>query len=507
MPDHFNVNYHNGQENNQESHIVIESSLESESSHDWSYVTKELLDTLPQAWTRGLLYFLVLFVAIGLPWAIFSKVDETGTAQGRVEPQEEPIKLDSAVAGTVTKIEVKEGERVKAGQVLLVLESDLIKSDLNQAQEKLEGQLNRLNQLNLLKNQLIFSLSTQRQQNQAAELEKQSQIEQAQQSLEIVQNTYNLLESEKNAQLSQAEASLKNAQTSSQIARIRLDSAQREIERYQNAWQEGIASEIQVVQKKDEAQEKQQIYEQSQGEIEQAQLRIAEQKSSYQKSLKQAQSDIEQANLRLSEQKRSLQTLTHSNKLALLKIEEQLKNIETDITSLNSEIEQTRNQIKSLNFQLSQYTLKAPASGIVFQLPIQKAGAVVQQGTHIAEIASDNSPLIVRAQMPTTQSGSLEEGLPVKLKFDAYPFQDYGLLEGKLSKISPTTSEIDTPNGKIEVYKLEISLNQTCMPSANQCIPLRPGDTATAEVIVRQRRIIDFILDPFKKLQKGGLEL
>jgi HlyD family secretion protein len=36
---------------------------------------------------------------------------------------------------------------------------------------------------------------------------------------------------------------------------------------------------------------------------------------------------------------------------------------------------------------------------------------------------------------------------------------------------------------------------------------LRPGDTATAEVIVRQRRIIDFLLDPFKKLQQGGVKL
>ena len=45
------------------------------------------------------------------------------------------------------------------------------------------------------------------------------------------------------------------------------------------------------------------------------------------------------------------------------------------------------------------------------------------------------------------------------------------------------------------------------MPTANQCIPLRPGDTVTAEVVVRQRRIIDFVLDPFKKLQKGGLQL
>lgn len=511
MPDYVNVNgkvdSQNSQEKNQEDYIIIESTPESQPSQDWSYATKELLDTLPRAWTRGLLYFIFLFVAIGLPWAILSKVDETGTAPGRIEPQEETIKLDSAVTGTVSKIEVKEGESVKAGQVLIVLESDLVKSDLIQAQDKLEGQLNRLNQLNLLKNQLIFSLSTQKQQNQAGELEKQSQIDQAQQSLESLKNTYSLIESEKNAQLRQAEVSWKNFQTSYEIAKIQLTNAQREIERYQNAWQEGIASEIQVVQKKDEAQEKQKIYEQSKADIQQARLRIAEQKSSYQKSLKQSQSDIEQAKLRLSEQKRSLQTLVHSNELALLKIEEQLKNIETDVTSLKAEIEQTKGQINSLNFQLSQRTLKAPVSGIVFQLPIQKAGAVVQPGTRIAEIASGKSPLILRAQMPTTESGSLQEGLPVKLKFDAYPFQDYGLLEGKLSKISPTTSQIDTPNGKIEVYRVEVTLNQTCMPSANQCIPLRPGDTATAEVIVRQRRIIDFVLDPFKKLQKGGFKL
>ena len=191
----------------------------------------------------------------------------------------------------------------------------------------------------------------------------------------------------------------------------------------------------------------------------------------------------------------------------MLRIQEQLKNNETETVTLNSEIAQIKTQIKSLNFQLSQRNIKATVSGILFQLPIQKAGAVVQLGTRIAEIASQNSPLIVRAQMPTSDSGSLREGLAVKLKFDAYPFQDYGVGEGKLFKISPTTSLVDTANGKAEIYKLEISLNKDCMPTANQCIPLRPGDTVTAEVIVRQRRIIDFVLDPFKKLQKGGLQL
>lgn len=54
---------------------------------------------------------------------------------------------------------------------------------------------------------------------------------------------------------------------------------------------------------------------------------------------------------------------------------------------------------------------------------------------------------------------------------------------------------------------LEIALAQTYIQTQNKRVALTPGQTATTEVIVRQRRLIDFILDPFKKLQKGGLEL
>jgi HlyD family secretion protein len=97
--------------------------------------------------------------------------------------------------------------------------------------------------------------------------------------------------------------------------------------------------------------------------------------------------------------------------------------------------------------------------------------------------------------------------MPVKLKFDAYPFQDYGIVEGKLTKISPTTKAIDTEQGMVESYELEVKLDQNYIQAKNKRVALRPGQTATAEVIVRQRRLIDFALEPFKKLQKDGLEL
>jgi len=109
--------------------------------------------------------------------------------------------------------------------------------------------------------------------------------------------------------------------------------------------------------------------------------------------------------------------------------------------------------------------------------------------------------------MATSESGTLGEGMPVKMKFDAYPFQDYGVVEGTVSQISPTSKVTETEQGQIATFDLEIELKQSCIQTSQGCTELAAGQTATAEVIVRQRRIIDFILDPFKKLQKGGFEL
>ncbi len=524
---------------------------------EWSPSITTTLSTSPKVWTRGLLYLIIALIAVTLPWAIFTSVDETGTAKGKIEPKDGVIKLDSNVSGTVSKILVNEGDTVKAGQTLLTIGSELIESELRQAQDKLQGQTNRLNQLNLLRGQLALTFSTQQQQNRAAELEKASQIDQARYSSNSVKNTYNPLEAEKRAQVSKARQNLssvrnnfnllkaekkaqvdqaqviyKNQQDSLKTSGVILANARRELARYIQAQKEGIVASIQVAAKEDLVQEKQRAYNQNRSEIEQTRLRLNEQIGSYNKimaqtqseiqqtnlnlteqsgnysqAIEQAKSDIEQADLRTQQQARSLESLVQSNQLALLKIKEQVRNHDVNANFLKAEIDQSQRQVESLQFQLSQRTVKAPTSGIVYQLPISKAGAAVQQGTSIAEIAPQQSGLVVRALMPTKDSGDVKKGLDVKLKFDAYPFQDYGIVAGKIISVSPTTYVKETTTGKIEAYKVEVGINQTCLQKNHQCIPLRPGDTATAEVVVRQRHIIDFVLDPFKKIQTGGLKL
>jgi hemolysin D len=427
-------------------------------SQEWSSVTEESINTMPRVWTRGMLYLLAIFTAIVVPWSMLSKVDETGTAKGKLEPKGKTFNLDAAVAGEVAEIRVKEGETLKQGQVLVKLESDLTRTELQQAQAKLEGQINRLSQLQLMKNQLQGgTMLTQQQQGKAIAAAQLAKIEETRQRLE-------------------------HSKTQRKIASERLARDNKEVERYRSLVGDGIVAEVQVI----------------------AQQRIAD---TTREDLNQASSAMQQAEAQLKEQQQQYQGTLRDNELTLLGIQRQIKDLDSEIASLQGEINQTKEQINALKFQLQRREIRSPIDGILFQLPIDKPGAVVQPGQLIAQIAPQNVPLVLRADMPSQESGFLEVGMPVQIKFDAYPYQDYGTVKGQVTWVSPNSKITQTPQGAIQTFELEVTLDRFHIQTKDKQIALTPGQTATAEVIVRQRRVIDFLLDPFKKLEAGGLDL
>ena len=424
---------------------------------DWSFATKDLLNALPRVWTRGLLYFLVTFAAIVLPWAAFSQVDETGNARGRLEPKGRTIKLDAPVAGTVVAVKVKEGERVKAGQVLVELDSELARTESQQAQAKLEGQLDRVTQFEVIRNQLEIAIRAQRLQSQAQQSAQLAQLDQTQQRLNASHKAYAL-------------------------ATSRLAKEQTEAQRYRQLLREGVITPV------------------KQAEVERLQ-------DESQQSLNQAQADMEQATYEIKKQQSNSEEISRTGELSVLESQRRLKEIQSQIADTKAEIIQTRKQIQALQFQLQQRVLRSPTNGTVFQLAIQNPGSVLQAGQAVAQVAPESANLIFRAAMPSQESGFLHVGAPVKLKFDAYPFQDYGVVPGHLRWISPDSKTVETAQGRVETFELEIALDQSYIQNQDKRVVLTPGQTAIAEVIVRQRHVIDFILDPFKKLQKGGLDL
>jgi hemolysin D len=535
--------------------------------NDWSNSAKELIDMMPLPWTRGLLYFLLAFIGISIPWACLYRMDEIGIAKGRLEFKGNTIKREADIEGSVAviKVYVKKGDVVKAGQTIMELDAKIVREQIYQNQLKLDGEQQRLDRLLLMRNQAGLGTTAQQQQNQAQLLEKQSQIAQAQQSLATLesnshnqvaeklaqlhqaeqtlldrQSSYNLQKAEKLTQVRQAEQGVVDAQTNYLLAQNRLKDAQNEMHRYQKLYQTGAIAEIKSKEIASTALEKNQLFtqafaslqqsklrvkeqqenyrrllQQAQADIAQARLRLKEQQENYQRSFNQNRADIAQAKLRLTEQQRGAKSLAQGGNIAVLKTDQQLKEIQSQIVTLQSEIDRDRAQNKFLTRQLDKYTIKANADGTIFELPIDREGAVVQPKQLIAEIGSNINGLVFKGEIPAAQSESLRSSLDdtkaatnlqkdVKLKFDEFPFESYDIVKGKLTWIAPNSKITQTAQGTMASYDLEVQLSQSCVKHEGTCIPFKSGQPATAEIVIRNRRIIDFILDPFKKLRNNS---
>jgi hemolysin D len=471
---------------------------------DWSDSAKEAMEDLPQVWTRGLLYFLMASTSTVLPWAMLTNVDETGAGRGRLETQGSFDRLEAATSGAVVAVRAKEGQAVQKGQVLLELESDALEAEIEQSKTKLEGQMNRLSQFGIAKNQVTIALATQQQQNKAQAVEKLAQIEQAKKALQDSKISLLIQRTEKAAQLQQVNQKLPMAKSSWITAQNKYQQSVREFDRYQSLLQQGAVPEVKVVEMQSMAAENQGLAAQAATGVKLAETAVNEQKGNYNKVIHQLQADIRQAESRLKEQQSNRDSLVEGSKLAILKSEEQLKELQSQITNLQTETAQTRQQIAELERQLEQKVIRAPISGTVLQLPFKQPKSFVQTGQLVAQIAPQGASKILKVQMPSQNSGFLKVGMPVKAKLDAYPFQDYGIVEGKVKWVSPDSKSVETGAGKVEAFEVSVELNQDYILSQGKRIELTLGQTATAEVIVRQRKTIDLILDPFKKLQQGG---
>ncbi len=69
----------------------------------------------------------------------------------------------------------------------------------------------------------------------------------------------------------------------------------------------------------------------------------------------------------------------------------------------------------------------------------------------------------------------LKKGMPVKIKFDAYPFQDYGVIKGSIISISPDSKIEQIIQGKKETFELEISLDKPYIQTDEKRTLLTPG--------------------------------
>lgn len=187
-----------------------------------------------------------------------------------------------------------------------------------------------------------------------------------------------------------------------------------------------------------------------------------------------------------------------------LESQQKIQQLQVQLTQLQAKINETQNRLTTAKAQLQQLSLRSPVDGSISSLNLPNSGEVVQPGQTIAEVAPQDTPLVLSAILPNREAGFVKTGMPVQVKLDAFPYQDYGVISGKVTSISPDSK----PDERLgAVYQVEIALERNAIRDNQTTIPLKAGQTASADIVLRRRRIVDILFDPIKQLQKGGMQL
>jgi hemolysin D len=114
-------------------------------------------------------------------------------------------------------------------------------------------------------------------------------------------------------------------------------------------------------------------------------------------------------------------------------------------------------------------------------------------------MASDAVPMVAEVTFLNKDIGLIAPGQRVKLKYDAFPFQDFGIQHGRLLHISPDVI-MDERLGP--VFRGRVALDDFSVAAKEATLPLRYGMMGVAEVVTDRQSILMRILSPLRKLQK-----
>lgn len=462
---------------------------------------------------KKIAYFAIASLAVIIPFLAIAKVEEKAIADGKIGLKGKTLEIPAQVDGRVSSLLAKEGQVVKAGTALLTIESDRVISNLKEERQKLTNQKNQLAQLASLKQKNIEELNSRKQQNLAAKQEKQAQLDQVQQKEKSFADTAALRKQEKQAQLDHGQKIIQTSQAAYELAKMKVESLKAQLS---NDNQEKInkpkatepsAAKIQSI---SEAEQKLEL---ARLELEEAKSNLQEIQSGYQTLIKEQNTNGQQVKLQLSEQKSGYDSLLHSNNLAVLQIEEKIQKTETQLTSLTGEITQQENRVKSLESQLTQYTVKAPVEGTVVGVPTPDTKSVIKSGDTIAMMVQvkkslyPESNLVLRGMIPSSAIGTVKPGLPAKIKLDDYPGRNYSTIKGHVSFVASNpsmieTQELSSSKEQKKFYGLEVTIDQSYFNTKNKQIKIASGQTGKAEIVIGRRRLINYLLNPTKSLDK-----
>jgi membrane fusion protein len=189
----------------------------------------------------------------------------------------------------------------------------------------------------------------------------------------------------------------------------------------------------------------------------------------------------------------------------LVSIENRVRDIRQAMLALRTQRLQTENQIHESE-ALESLRIVSPSDGIVSAIPV-RPGQRVESGERIAAVGLASSELTALLEVPSKAIGMIEAGQRVVLKYDAFPYQSFGVRYGRVVRVEQASIEMGKPDPDSEKQGLERHFLVEVRPDDDAVLaygrlrPLRVGMTLSADVEVERRNLLSWFLSPLVTLK------
>ncbi|MET0024035.1 MAG: HlyD family type I secretion periplasmic adaptor subunit [Sedimenticola sp.] len=393
----------------------------------------------------------MFLLASAVAWAALTQVSEVAIAEGEVIPAGHIHNIQHLEGGIVSKLHVRNGDAVKAGDILISFDPAASTSELQQmltrrASLQLQGE--RLQAL-VEKREPDFSKFDEQFQDLATKQHTiyLAQVNSLESELSVIESQIEQRRSEVTSQKNQAVALRKELAIYREQVKIREDLSKK-----------GTVSRTELLG---------------------ARSRLAEAES----ALRKAVDSIAVANTALEESRqRQLELYARHN-----------REVELEIGSVANELAEVEGGLIRLRDRVNRLEVTAPVDGIVQGLMISSSSAVVAPAEVMMQIVPVEDELIIEARISTEDIGHVHVGQTAEVKFTSYDSSRFGSLDGKVLRLSASTYLDPEQN---PYYRAEIGLDRNHLGDDPTRFKILPGMTVTADIRTGQKSILDYLLRP-----------
>jgi membrane fusion protein, hemolysin D len=201
-------------------------------------------------------------------------------------------------------------------------------------------------------------------------------------------------------------------------------------------------------------------------------------------------------------------------------VDEWRRKLAEAMAETRGDLEATAAQLSKARLRHRMAVLRAPRDSIVLAVAERAEGAVVQPAEPLFRLVPADVPLVAEVEIDTRDVARIRIGDRVTLKFQALPWQQYGLADGVLKALAPDTVddgsraapgvaqapdfETRLPQSPIH-YLARVALTRKSFRNLPQGFALRPGMRLVADIKIGRRSILQYVLNPLTRVVNDSL--